>query len=131
MSHPLQDIIEQAPDWKSVGLALVHYRIETDQCFSSGEIARDLRLFRPDLVFGVGELGAFLRNQHQNKLLLSYDDGFGDFYPVKVMRTTQGHGRTPAGVSVVIYGRDQAHAQQHDFEVDIPPPGGHRQAWLG
>lgn len=131
MSQRIKDIIEHDPDWRTVALAFVDYRIGTDQCFSSGEIARELRLYRPDLVFGVGELGEHLRQQHQNQALAAYDDGFDEAYPVNVTRTTTGRGRTPAGVQVVVYGKTPTDAQQHDFEVDIPPPGGNKQIWAG
>ena len=44
MSKRLKDIIENDPSWEAVALALVDYRVGTDQCFSSGEIARDMRV---------------------------------------------------------------------------------------
>jgi hypothetical protein len=131
VSRRIKDIIENDPDWKLVTIALVDYRVGTDQCFSSGEIAREIRLYRPDLVFGVGELGEHVRKQHGAQALASYDDGFDEVYPISVTRATTGRGRTPAGVQVVVYGKTQSDAQQHDFEVDIPPPGGLKQVWAG
>lgn len=131
MSQRIKDIIERDPDWRKVAMAFIDYRIGTDQCFSSGEVARDLRLYRPDLVFSVRELGEHVRQQHQAQAMSSYDDGFDEIYPLSEQRTTTGKGRTPAGLSVVVYGKTQAEAQQHDFEVDIPPPGGLKQVWTG
>ena len=131
MSQRIKDIIENDPDWRKVAIALIDYRIGTDQCFSSGEVAREMRLYRPDLVFGVGELGEHIRQSHSGQALASYDDGFDEVYPVTVTRSTTGKGRTPAGVSVVVYAKTPAEAQQHDFEVDIPPPGGLKQVWTG
>ena len=76
--RPLQDIIEQAPvEVGRFGFGSLPHR--NGPMLFLRRSRRDLRLFRPDLVFGVGELGAFLRNQHQNKLLLSYDDGLEIF----------------------------------------------------
>jgi len=131
MSNRIKDTIDNDPDWKKVAMAFVDYRVGTDQCFSSGEIARDIRLYRPDLVFGVRELGEYVRSEHQNDSFASYDDGFDEIYPVSVQRTTTGTGRTPSGLSVVVYAKTQAEASQHDFEVDIPPPGGLKTVWTG
>ncbi len=131
MSQRIKDTIENDPDWKKVAMALVDYRIGTDQCFSSGEIARDMRLYRPELVFGVRELGEYVRDQHSSSAFASYDDGFDEVYPATVQRTTTGTGRTPSGLNVVVYGKTQSEASQHDFEVDIPPPNGLKKAWTG
>lgn len=131
MSHRLQDIIERDPDWRQVALAVIASRVSSDQCFSSGEIARELRIYRPDLVFGVSELGVFVRAQHTAHDLPSYDTGFDEAYPISVVRTTDGHGRTPEGVEVVVYGPSTADALHHDFEVDIPPPSGAHPSWGG
>jgi hypothetical protein len=131
MSQRIQDTIENDPDWKKVAMAFIDYRVGTDQCFSSGEIARDIRLYRPDLVFGVRELGEYVRCEHQAGKFASYDDGFDEVYPVSAQRTTTGSGRTPSGLSVVVYAKTQAEASQHSFEVDIPPPAGLKQAWTG
>jgi hypothetical protein len=131
MSQQLQDIIERDPDWRQVALAMIAYRVSSDQCFSSGELARELRIYRPELVFGVSELGVFVREQHAAHALSSYDNGFDEVYPVSVVRTTGGHGRTPAGIEVVVYGADRTEAQHHDFEVDIPPPSRPGRAWGG
>lgn len=131
MSQRIKDIIENDPDWKKVAVALIDYRVGTDQCFSSGEIARDMRLYRPGLVFGVQELGEHIRQTHSAQGLASYDDGFDEVYPVTVNRKTTGKGRTPAGVQVVVYGKTNTEAQQHSFEVDIPPPGGLKKVWAG
>ena len=130
-SQRIKDIIENDSDWKKVALAFIDYRIGTDQCFSSGEIARDMRLYRPDLVFGVRELGEYVRQEHGNNSFASYDDGFDEVYPVTVQRTTSGSGRTPSGLNVVVYGKTQTDCNGHTFEVDIPPPGGLKKAWTG
>jgi hypothetical protein len=131
MSRRIKDTIENDVDWKNVAMALVDYHIGTDQCFSSGEIARDMRLYRPELVFAVRELGEYVREQHGNSAFASYDDGFDEVYPVTAQRTTTGSGRTPSGLRVVVYGKTQTDANQHSFEVDIPPPNGLKKAWTG
>ena len=131
MSQRIQDIIENDPDWKKVAMAFIDYRVGTDQCFSSGEIARDIRLYRPELIFGVRELGEYVRSQHQSGAFASYDDGFDEIYPISVQRTTTGVGRTPSGLSVIVYAKTNAEANQHSFEVDIPPPGGAKATWTG
>ena len=131
MSQRIKDTIENDPNWKKVAGAFADYRIGTDQCFSSGEIARDMRLYRPGLVFGVRELGEYIRQEHGNKSLASYDDGFDEIYPVTVQRTTTGSGRTPSGLNVIVYAKNQTDGNQHSFEVDIPPPGGLKKAWTG
>ncbi len=131
MSSRLKDVIENDPDWENVAMAFIDYRVGTDQPFSSGEIARDLRLHRPDLVFGVREVGEFVRQRHADGDLSSYDDGFDEIYPIAVQRKTSGKGRTPAGVQVVVYAKTQSEGASHDFEVDIPRPGGNKKAWSG
>ena len=129
-SNKPKNNIENSRDWRTVATAFVHYHIVTEDCFSSGEIARDIRLYRPELVFSVGELGAHIRQLHTQHRMPDYDDGFSQDYPVTTTRTTTGLGRTPAGKEVVVYGPSQSTALQHDFEVDIPPPGGPKQLFV-
>ncbi len=113
-----------AADWREASSALIEFWTALDRSFSSGEIAACLRTHRMDLRFSVTSLGEYVRDLFYQGALPSYDDGASNpLSPVQVSRYTVGDGRTPAGVLVFVYGPDQATAETHGFEVDIPRPG--------
>jgi hypothetical protein len=101
--------------WRDLVTDLTAYLVQGGLCFSSGEIARWLRINRPAEVFAVGSVGEHVRD-------LFYGGAFGTY--TMVPRTTQGLGRTPAGVEVFVYAPDDQDGWGHEFEVDIPRPGG-------
>jgi len=106
--------------WREVVTDTTEYLVNAGLCFSSGEIARWLRIFRPSEVFAVRSLGEHVRD-------LFYSGLFGTY--TMVPRTTQGLGRTPAGVEVFVYAPDDSTGYNHEFEVDIPKPGGAATAY--
>lgn len=117
-------------DWRAATDALVAHIIEEGECFSSGEIARHLRLASPGLRFSVPNIGEYVRDQFYAGSMPEYEvsDPYGgvDEVPVsQVPRVTQGlyPMRTPAGVSVFVYAPDQSDGDGHDFEVYVPKPG--------
>lgn len=128
MAQTIQDVLRTATDWRSAASALCDWYIEHNRCFSSGEIAYELRTHRPDLAFSVRTLGEHIRDLFYAGGMKDYVDGYGDSnYPLQVPRTTQGLSRTPAGVEVFVYCPDQTEGFAHHFEVDIPKPGGQPQ----
>lgn len=124
----IQTATSSTPDWRDAADALMAALIANMECFSSGEIARHLRLNCSDLRFSVPGLGSFIRDQFYSGALPQYpDDGMGGG-PVDVSqmpRTTQGlyPNRTAAGVEVFVYCPDQAMGDVHEFEVYVPKPG--------
>lgn len=109
--------------WQDAVCTLVDHYSFNDTCFSSGELARALRLERPDFRFAVTELGEFVKDLfHQGAI--EYRDRHGRVTAaVQVPRRTQGSSRTPAGTEVFVYAPNPVLGQAHDFEVQIPRPG--------
>jgi len=125
MAQTIQDALTNAQDWRTAANALCDWYIEHNRCFSSGEIAYEIRTHRPDLAFSVRTLGEHMRDLFYSGGMSDYVDGYGDSnYPMQVPRTTQGLGRTPAGVEVFVYCPEQTEGFAHHFEVDIPAPPG-------
>ena len=123
----IQDVLSTATDWRTAANALCDWYIQHNRCFSSGEIAREIRLHRSDIAFSVRTLGEHMRDLFYSGGMRDYTDGYGDSnYPMQVPRTTQGLGRTPAGIEVFVYCPEQAEGFAHGFEVDIPAPPSHR-----
>lgn len=115
--------LAQERTWQDGVCTLIDHHTATDACFSSGELARDLRLERPDFRFAVTELGEFVKDLfHQGAV--EYSDRHGRVTAaVQVPRRTDGRSRTPAGTEVFVYAPTPARGQAHDFEVEIPRPG--------
>lgn len=121
----IAQVIKTSTDWRTATADLIAHYMENGDCFSSGEIAKEIRTHRPDLKFSVLTMGEYVRDQFYTDAMGQYNDGAGNLvYPVMVPRTTQGTGRTPAGKEVFVYGPDSASCLLHDFEVDIPAPPG-------
>jgi hypothetical protein len=124
--------INPGADWREVVNDLVDSLVMEMACFTSGELARWLRMHRPDLVFSVLSVGSHLRDLFYANGLGQYADdgeGNGPVPPAQVPRTTQGLGRTPAGVEVFVYAPNEDEGLAHPFEVDIPSPGGQATAY--
>jgi hypothetical protein len=109
--------------WQDAVCALIDHACRTQTCFSSGELARALRLERPDFRFAVTELGEFVKDLfHQGAI--EYRDPNGRVTrAVQVPRRTDGHSRTPAGTEVFVYAPTPVRGDAHEFEVEIPRPG--------
>lgn len=131
----IETILKSAFDWREAVRLDINFRIENNECFSSGELATDLRTFRSDLAFAVGGLGEYVRDLCAQGEFPSYTDDQGlPSYPLQVARITTGvaktiggqfvTGRTPAGQVVFVYGPEQAVCDAHEFEVYIPMPPG-------
>jgi hypothetical protein len=111
-------------DWRTATIDMIAYFIEMRMPFSSGEVTRAIRLGNPNLRFSATALGDLVKEQFYGGTMPNYLDDFDNpIYPVQVPRTTQGLGRTPAGLQVFVYAPDQASGDAHPFEVDIPVPG--------
>jgi hypothetical protein len=118
-----QPSIASERTWQDAVCTLIDHFCLTDTCFSSGELARALRLERPDFRFAVTELGEFVKDLfHQGAI--EYRDRHGRVTAaVQVPRRTDGSSRTPAGTEVFVYAPTPVLGQAHDFEVEIPRPG--------
>lgn len=121
----IKTLLAGQTDWRAAVEKTVGYLIAEGQCFSSGEVARWLRICEPSLVFSVPRLGEHIRDMFYSGSMPQYpDDGWGNpVSPSQMPRTTQGFTRTPAGVEVMVYCPDSSEGFAHGFEVDIPRPG--------
>ena len=109
--------------WQDAVCALIDHHVATGSCFSSGELARGLRLERRDFRFAVTELGEFVKDLfHQGAIEYPRADGRA-LAAAQVPRRTDGRSRTPAGTEVFVYAPDEAAGARHEFEVEIPRPG--------
>ena len=118
-----KEAIKNSANWRDAVVDAIGYYTANNLCFSSGEIAAELRTHRTDLLFSVLNLGEYTRDLYYNGQIVYTDDDGDDLQALQVARTTSGTGRTPAGRTVFVYGPDASEAQAHDFEVDIPNPG--------
>jgi len=117
---------EGGDSWRDASVNVCRHLIANNECFSSGEVARFLRMVNPNLRFAVSQVGEYIRDNYFQGNLGLYDDGNGlGAMPVQVYRQTQGlfPDRTPANRDVFVYGPDAASALAHDFEVYVPVPG--------
>lgn len=119
-----KEAIKGSATWRDATTDLISYYTGNSLCFSSGEIACELRTHRKDLMFSVLNLGEYTRDLYYNSQITYEDDDGDDLQALQIARSTAGTGRTPAGRTVFVYGPDPTDAQAHDFEVDIPDPGG-------
>jgi hypothetical protein len=113
-------------DWRGSADAVIRVLVDGNRCFSSGEIARCLRICEPSLRFSVPGLGEHVRDAFYAGSLPLYNDGQGGtLAAMQHGRTTVGlfPSRTPAGQLVFVYGPEQAACDVHEFEVYIPQPG--------
>jgi len=117
------DILQSQLDWRSAVPVLLEHWVNSDRCFSSGEVAACLREHRPDLRFSVLSVGEAVRDLFYSGGMPEYPDT--GYSPVMTPRITEGlyPDRTPAGVEVFVYGPDDQACLEHDFEVYIPLPG--------
>jgi len=105
-------------DWRTCASDLVRWLVNNNRCFSSGEVASYIRLYRPDVVFSVTALGDTMRDWYYSREMPSYELG----YPSIISRTTTGRHSTPAGAQVFVYAPSTTEGLAHDFEVDVPLP---------
>jgi hypothetical protein len=124
MSQAVQDAV-QANNWRDAVKSMISERIAQNRCFSSGELAAELRTECPALSFSVRSLGDYVRDMFYAGGMELYDDGQGGMVPpCQIPCITQGIGRTPSGQTVFVYGPDPGACAAHNFEVDIPAPPG-------
>lgn len=118
----LQQILQSTNDWQDAACKVIDVYTSEGRPFSSGEIARELRVHRPDLVFSQYNLGNFIKDLHWNQSI-RYTDAVGNpIYAFQVPRITTGKWRSPAGSQVFVYSPTIATGAVHDFEVEIPEP---------
>jgi len=118
-----KEAVKDSGNWRDAVVDIIGYYTANNMCFSSGEIAAELRTHRTDLRFSVLNLGEYVRDLFYNSAIKYVDDDGDEQQAVQASRTTSGVGRTPAGRLVFVYGPEAADANAHDFEVDIPNPG--------
>ncbi len=108
--------------WQDALYTLIDHCVTHDRCFSSGELARELRLQRPDFRFAVTEVGEHVKDLFHEGAI-EYRDAQGrTSAAVQVPRRTTGRSRTPANTEVFVYAATPRQGLAHDFEVDVPHP---------
>lgn len=103
-----------ATNWRHAAKLLIQHYTGNGSAFTAGEIARDIRLTRPDLRFSCANLFRFVAGS-----LIVYDG----WPAVEVERTTDGSSRSPEGRTFIVYAPSVDLGLRHDGEVEIPPPG--------
>jgi hypothetical protein len=111
-----KEYLKYAKSWREAVSIIVDGKMNNYECFSSGEITKEIRTYRPDLRFSHWDVGQYMRDLYYDGEMIDFDDNMA----VQVPRRTQGKSRTPAGIEVFVYGPDYESAQNHDFEVEIP-----------
>ena len=111
-------------DPKLAVVNVVNALVANDQCFSSGEVVRILRIVDPSLNFSVKSVGVSMREAFFRGEMPPYDLEDGQTFPLQVSRTCQGlfPDRTPAGQMVFVYGSTDESCEEHEFEVFTPVP---------
>lgn len=120
-TEPVPDLTNERT-WQDAVCTVIDQFCANETCFSSGEIARILRISRPDFRFAVTELGEFVKDLfHQGAI--EYRDRHGRVTrAVQVPRRTAGRSRTPANTEVFVYAPSPANGLAHAFEVEIHRP---------
>lgn len=108
--------------WQDAVCTLVDHHTTHDQCFSSGELAAELRLQRPDFRFAVTEVGEFVKDLFHSGAVEWRDRHGRITAAIQVPRQTTGASRTPVGTEVFVYAPTPIQGLAHAFEVDIPRP---------
>lgn len=108
--------------WHDAVCTLVDHHTTHDQCFSSGELAAELRLQRPDFRFAVTEVGEFVKDLFHGGTIEWRDRHGRTTSAIQVPRRTTGASRTPVGTEVFVYAPTPIQGLAHAFEVDIPRP---------
>ena len=115
--------LNAARTWQDAVCVLIDQYCARGWCFSSGELARVIRLQRDDLRFGVVELGEFVKDLFYSAAIEYTDLAGGSTPACQIPRRTVGSSRTPVDTEVFVYGPTPAHGLAHSFEVEIPRPG--------
>lgn len=108
--------------WQDAVCTLIDHYTTHDLCFSSGEIAAELRLQRPDLRFAVTEIGEYVKDLFHGGAIEWRDRQGRTTAAIQVPRRTAGHSRTPPGTEVFVYAPTPIQGLAHAFEVDVPWP---------
>lgn len=119
---PIPPALSGERTWQDAVCALVDHFTTHDQCFSSGELATELRLQRPDFRFAVAEVGEFVKDLFHSGAI-EWRDRHGRVTPaIQLPRRTTGITRTPVDTEVFVYAPTPIQGLAHAFEVDIPRP---------
>lgn len=109
--------LKEIDSWRDAVCFLVDEKTNNNKCFSSGEISKEIREKRQDIVFSVYDVGQYLRDLYYSDCIT-----YNNVQACQVPRMTVGAGRTPADVEVFVYSATSEDGFDYDFEVDIPLP---------
>ncbi len=104
-----------AKTWRDAICIVIDQKTNNGECFSSGEVTKEIRTQRPDLHFSHWDVGEYVRDLYFSNSI-QYDSEVAE----QVSRYTGGSSRTPYGAKVFVYGPTEEEAFEHNFEVEIP-----------
>lgn len=110
------NLLKDVQTWRDAVCVVIDEKLKDFECFSSGEITKEIRENRPDLRFSHWDVGQYMRDLYYQGSFMYENGGYAEQVPQR----TSGKTRTPAGAEVFVYGPDYESAGFHDFEVEIP-----------
>jgi len=113
------ETLEEVKTWRDAVCIVIDEKLKNYECFSSGEITKEIRINRPDLRFSHWDVGQFMRDLYYNGSM-TYGTHNDYTVAVHVPRRTSGNTRTPANMEVFVYGENYNVANSYRFEVEIP-----------
>jgi hypothetical protein len=116
--NALKTAILKSATWEDAVDDFIRCTTQLGQPFTSGHVTTILRVYRPELRFAHGDIGARCQDHFYNGTI-----DYSGMPAVQVPRVCAGLGRTPAGTTVFVYGADNDDADNFPFELDIPKPG--------
>jgi len=114
----LKTAILKSATWEDAVDDFIACTTQLGQPFTSGHVTTILRVYRPELRFAHGDIGARCQDRFYNGEVVYQNQP-----AVQVPRVCAGLGRTPAGTTVFVYGADDDDVDNFPFELDIPKPG--------
>ena len=114
----IKTAIENSVDWEHGIDDFIECATDLGMCLTSGHIATALRVYRPEFIFAVHQIG-----ERCQDLFHAGAIQYNGVSAVQVPRVCAGLGRTPVGTTVFVYGPDTGDANNFPFEIDIPKPG--------
>lgn len=112
LTQQITQSLSNSHSWRQAVIDTVDVLARNGICFSSGEIARHIRLERSDIQFSFYQVGLMLKDLFDDGDTMSFFDG--KVPAVRALRSTSG------GYDAYVYGPNMHFCESHKFEVEIP-----------